>query len=102
MFQSTESSVLQMRSTTRCCSTENWKSRCGSSKRTGLVSASSTTLRLTEAGESELDLAESRYWHDSWTKLRNRLERLGTFDRSGWTIEPAQFNAAVGTYLGLS
>lgn len=65
----------------------------------GLISASGTTLRLTEAGRSELKLAESRYWHETWTKLRNRFERHGTVDRSDWRIEPAKFNAAVETYV---
>jgi len=65
----------------------------------GLVSASSTTLRLTDAGRSELKLADSRFWHETWTKLRKRRDRLGIVERSDWRIEPAEFNAAVEMYL---
>lgn len=66
----------------------------------GLVSASGSTLRLTDAGRSELKLAESRYWDESWIKLRNRIEGLGITSRSSWHIDPAHFTAAVDAYLG--
>jgi hypothetical protein len=65
----------------------------------GLVTAQGTTLRLTDAGRSELKISDSTSWHEALTKLRNRLEMLGITERSDWRIRTAEFNAAVESYL---